>query len=395
MAQIGYFFTTTSSGASGDQVASYTQSQLARAHEILAACSGFEGVAPSYLNELEVTDGGANTVSVNTGGAVVDGVPYRNSAPEDVTIPSAVGGGNTRIDRVVIRISWASYDVAITRIAGTDAAIPTVPAITQTSGTTYDIKLAQVRVDTSGALNITDERDWAAPHVDGTTIEVKAGGALAIVDGGVDTTQIATDAVTTAKIATGAVDTDELATAAVTSPKIAAGAVDTNELATDAVTTAKIPNRTRTLYLPVSAGEPSLTIQTLDGHIPYMVLTGSGYDEIEFTFLAPADLVTGSVTIKYEVFRINAGSGDVLLYCPYRSHSTGDDLNSGSWSNVQTTWTPSATSYEREQVTVGSFSVTAGDLVAIAPARWGSSGSDTFNNNVGILGVVVEYTADS
>jgi hypothetical protein len=163
MAEMSYWWTTTGGVGSGDQVASYTQAHLSKVAQILAACAGFEGVAPGYLNSLACTAGGANTVNVNTGGAVVDGKAYLNDASVAVTVPSAVGAGNTRIDRIVLRASWAGFDIAITRIAGTDAASPTAPAITQTSGTTYDIQLCQVLVTTAGAVTVTDERTMASP----------------------------------------------------------------------------------------------------------------------------------------------------------------------------------------------------------------------------------------
>jgi len=165
MAEFSGYWTTNGAG-SGDQVASYTQVHDSTASRILAACSGFEGVAPGYLNELACTDKADNTCAVNTGGAVVDGKWYINDASADVNIPSASGAGNTRIDRIVLRASWAGFDIAITRIAGTDAVSPTAPDITQTSGTTYDIQLCQVLVDTAGALTVTDERTWATPQAE-------------------------------------------------------------------------------------------------------------------------------------------------------------------------------------------------------------------------------------
>lgn len=160
MTQTSGFWTTDAATPEGHQVASYTQVIAAKAWAILAACGGKEGVAPGYLNLLAGTTG-TNVVHVNTGGAMVDGQWYENGASVDVTIPSAVGGGNTRIDRIVLRVTWASFKCEITRIAGTDAASPVAPAITQTPETTYDIKLYQALVNTSGAVTITDERIWA------------------------------------------------------------------------------------------------------------------------------------------------------------------------------------------------------------------------------------------
>jgi len=155
----GYW--TTSGAPSGHQVASYTQAIAAKAWAIMAACYNFEGIAPGYLNALVGSVPGANTARIGTGGAIADGQWYENGAAVDVTIPSAVGGGNTRIDRIVLRVTWASFQCVITRIAGTDAASPVVPAITQTPGTTYDIMLYQALVNTGGTVTLTDERVFA------------------------------------------------------------------------------------------------------------------------------------------------------------------------------------------------------------------------------------------
>jgi hypothetical protein len=158
MAEFSGLWTTDAATPEGDQQTSYNQSQDSTKSKVLSACSGFEGVAAGYLNALEGAVTGANTVAINTGGALVDGKYYENGASVNVNIPSAVGGGNTRIDRIVLRASWAAFTVRIHRIAGTDAASPTAPAITQTSGTTYDIPLYKATVDTGGTVTIVDER---------------------------------------------------------------------------------------------------------------------------------------------------------------------------------------------------------------------------------------------
>lgn len=163
MTQKSGFWNTEGTTPVGDQLDGYNQIVWSDAASILASCSGFEGVGAGFLNGLEVTTTGLNEVTVDTGGAVVDGKWYKNDAGEAVVIPSAVGGGNTRIDRIVLRCSWAGYTVRIHRIAGTDAGSPTAPAITKTLGTTYDIMLAQVLVDTSGNCVVTDERVFAEP----------------------------------------------------------------------------------------------------------------------------------------------------------------------------------------------------------------------------------------
>lgn len=151
-------------GTSGDGASTYTQADTSEFMKIAAACFGFEGVAPSYLSAFAATTA-ANTANIGTGGAMVDGKPYKNDATLPVTIPSPVT--NNRIDRIVLRASWASYQVRITRIPGTEAVSPVAPAITQTSGTTYDIQLYQALVTPAGAVTLTDERTLARAQTAG------------------------------------------------------------------------------------------------------------------------------------------------------------------------------------------------------------------------------------
>src|SRR4030065_50733 len=119
LTQTSGFYTTAGSPV-GHQVVSYTQVIAAKAWAILAACSGKEGVASGYLNELVGSVPAVNTARIGTGGAIVDGQWYQNDAAVDVNIPSAVGGGNTRIDRIVLRINWARFQFVVTRVGGTD-----------------------------------------------------------------------------------------------------------------------------------------------------------------------------------------------------------------------------------------------------------------------------------
>ena len=206
----GYW--TTGASVGDQQAGGYTQVHLATAQKVMSAVNGPEGVAADYLNELAGTVTGANTVAINTGGAVVDGKWYDNNASESITVPSAVGGGNTRIDRIVLRCSWAGFTIRIIRLAGTDAATPAVPAVTTTSGTTYDILLYQALVNTAGAVTLTDERAFALIH----TAE--------IADGAIATAKIADNAVIWTKIADLNITTAKIVDLAVTQAKLAPGA---------------------------------------------------------------------------------------------------------------------------------------------------------------------------
>jgi hypothetical protein len=148
-------------GGAGDGLNSLTRADWSTISKIFSACNGPEGVAPGYGNGLEGTVTGANTVSINSGGALVNGKPYNNDAALVVNIPSAVGAGNTRKDRIVLRADWTAQTVRIFRIAGIDAASPTAPATTQISGTLYDVPLYVATVTTAGTVTLTDER-WFA-----------------------------------------------------------------------------------------------------------------------------------------------------------------------------------------------------------------------------------------
>jgi len=158
MAEFSAIWTTEGSTPAGDQVGGYTQAHWADVMEVLSGGSGNNAVMSTYLNKLEGSVTGANTAEIDTGGAVVDGKVYRNDAPVSVNIPSAIGAGNTRIDRIVLRCDWSAYTVRVHRIAGIDAGSPSAPALTENSGSTYDIPLYQALVNTSGTVTLTDER---------------------------------------------------------------------------------------------------------------------------------------------------------------------------------------------------------------------------------------------
>lgn len=203
MAENSYLWTT---GGAGDGAAEYTRADWAIIAAVFGACKAWEGVAPGYLNEFGYDDGDPETFSVDSGGALVDGKPYRNSAAVILTIPAAVGVGNTRIDRVVLRADWTAQTVRLTRIAGVDAATPSAPAVTQTSGTTYDLKLYRVLVNTSGVLVTTDEREWAAVELTGLAdgvLSADAAGRAKMADSFVNAAKIAADSVDITKAGDG------------------------------------------------------------------------------------------------------------------------------------------------------------------------------------------------
>jgi hypothetical protein len=153
MAERSILWTT---GAGGDGASTYTQDDLVGwLRRTFSPNSANQGPLRAYLNEMLVSSGAGN-VSVATGGASVYGFPYENTSAVVVAIPTPAS--NTRIDRIVLRASWAAKTVRITRIAGTEGAA--APAIVQTPGTTYDVPLAQVSITTGGVITVTDQREF-------------------------------------------------------------------------------------------------------------------------------------------------------------------------------------------------------------------------------------------
>jgi hypothetical protein len=113
------------------------------------------GVIDDYLNELAVT-GVSGGIQVATGAAICDGWFYENDNALTVEIPTPTT--NPRIDTISIRMDFAAQTVRANRIAGTEAASPTAPAITQNHGAVWDIELAYVSITTGGVITVTDRR---------------------------------------------------------------------------------------------------------------------------------------------------------------------------------------------------------------------------------------------
>lgn len=121
------------------------------------------GIITGDLNEMAVTatDPPAMSVTVGTGTAIVQGRFCENDAA--LTLPVTTAHSTySRIDRVVVRlsaVSGRSVDVAV--VAGTPAASPVSPTLTQTSET-WEIPLARIAVGAGVTsiltANITDER---------------------------------------------------------------------------------------------------------------------------------------------------------------------------------------------------------------------------------------------
>lgn len=121
------------------------------------------GIITGDLDEMAVTvtDPPAMSVIVGTGTAIVQGRFCENDAALTLSVPTA-HSTYPRIDRVVVRLSAVSgRSVDVVVVAGTPAASPVSPTLTQTSET-WEIPLARIAVGAGVTsiltANITDER---------------------------------------------------------------------------------------------------------------------------------------------------------------------------------------------------------------------------------------------
>lgn len=149
-----FWYTNGFAGATGDGAAPYTQEEFRSYNDEMHG----EGVVADALNELAVS-GVATPLTVATGRAMVNGFHYVNDAAKTlvVTTPSVGTTGG----RVVLRANWAAATVRLFVLLNTDGNAG-IPALTQTSGATYEISLASFTVTTGGVITLTDTRTFAA-----------------------------------------------------------------------------------------------------------------------------------------------------------------------------------------------------------------------------------------
>ncbi len=237
MAESSILWTT---GALGDGTAPYTQAQIA----IWINRTFGHGIHKRYLTALAPV-GAAPNVTVDTGAGIAYGFPYENTASVSVNIPTP-SAGHWRIDRIVLRASWAVATVRITRIAGVEDAA--VPAIVRTINTTYDEYICQVLIDDAGVITVTDERalNWIEAYTQVVTAMIEA---LAV-----GTTEIAALAITAAKLAADAVTTTKVLDANVTHAKLADDAVEAHNILNATITPAKLNAKPTAVFVWYGGG---------------------------------------------------------------------------------------------------------------------------------------------
>ena len=124
-----------------------------------------DGVIAGFGDELEVyAQGDGMRVYVKTGQAMVDNHRVWVNSQKELDV-SAADGSLDRIDLVVLRVVYGNSGLSKAYAdvkAGTPAADPQPPALTQVTGGTYEIPLAEVFVGqgvvTIGSSAVTDRR---------------------------------------------------------------------------------------------------------------------------------------------------------------------------------------------------------------------------------------------
>jgi hypothetical protein len=135
-----------------------------------------EGVLGGYANELAPANPSGQNIRIDTGAALVDGKFYEASASTDFTL-SLPGSGLNRYDRIVLRKSWAAQTVRLALLSGAEAVSPSVPALTQSSGDTWEIPVCKAYITDAGAVTLTDERSYC--RFAGVPVHRRQGGSAA------------------------------------------------------------------------------------------------------------------------------------------------------------------------------------------------------------------------
>jgi len=343
-----------STSSSGDGSASgYTQSDWSSIVKVVGSCHGHEGIG-DYLNKYAATTE-AETVIIDTGGALVDGKPHACTTAGSVACIAAVGGGNTRIDRIVLRANWAGgaspNTVKIVNIGGTDAATPSAPAACTTSETSFDCLLWQALVDTSGDITLTDERNYA-------------------------------DITTASSLGANIVDSDSYVDGSIDLAHMSSNSVDSDQYVDGSVDPVHLAGRTRTFCVQ-SVSDPD--------YINGQPLPNGAATNIYGAFSVPDDFVSG---MTVEIIAIPVLSGN--MYSTFWAYygADGEAKNEDTDSTGPTAIAVTANNRNVVQ-SLSLVSVATGDMVRLHVQRDATNAGDTSESTIECPGWLVTYTADS
>src|SRR5215212_5870610 len=115
-----------------------------------------QGVCKGSDNELACT-GTATPIAVNTGCAFVYGKFYQNTASVNLAVTTPVV--NITGGHVVLQLDWTAQTVRLVATRNTDGVAAT-PSLTQSTSTTWEIRLATFTITTGGVITLTDARAY-------------------------------------------------------------------------------------------------------------------------------------------------------------------------------------------------------------------------------------------
>lgn len=125
------------------------------------ANSNRSGVCRGELNLLAVTAaGGISPIQVDTGRAFVHGTWFENDAAVSFNI-DPTPATQSRIDYVILRKTWATQQVRLAILKGTDAVVPVAPTLTQNTTTgIWEFPLYQLTIVPAGTITLVDVRQY-------------------------------------------------------------------------------------------------------------------------------------------------------------------------------------------------------------------------------------------
>lgn len=298
--------------------------------------TGDQGVLKNWLNELAVTDGGVDTATVATGGAILYGVWYETDASVNVNI-NAYRGGNCLI---VVRASWAAQTARIVARA--------TGALTQTAGVTYEIPLANIAIDGAGAITlVTDTRDYCEY-----------------------------------------------------STTIPPGSIKSDYIAADTATIAKLIDQTRWIdcagaSMRADATNPAtwLAYNTNAPLYPRWEFPDAVTEEVWTTWRVPTDITSATMDVYIYPVVNDITSGDIRWTYDYWQAASGAAMATTAGATVNTI--APAEGQSHKAVLLCSPAVTAGDIFHLKIGRTGGHASDTYPDTTWLTHARASYTADS
>src|SRR5512145_3159566 len=108
------------------------------------------------ISGLAVT-GVASPVSVALGAAWIDGVYFSSTTAQTLAISTPIVG--TTGGHIILRVDYSADTARLYAVSSTDG-ISTPPALTQTSETLYEIRIATYTITTGGVVALTDAREY-------------------------------------------------------------------------------------------------------------------------------------------------------------------------------------------------------------------------------------------